>query len=193
MKRVTLIIIVIISLGLISLVLYNGFRTKTNSELKTYENSNFSFQYPADWVLTEYRTDDTSGRVLTLIKPEVLESLNTNAPVVDPGYADELVIYKWDSINNEYAVGGSWEGKRIYNNLADYFSNPNEFRMTQSTGDIMIGNQKAYEVIIGGAGANYGIMYEFDGVYELSFETAWDKSQLSNEQKRIIDSFYIKQ
>ena len=50
---------------------------------------------------------------------------------------------------------------------------------------------EASEVLIGGAGENYGVMVEQNGIYELSFETAQEKSALSEMQRKIFLSVKV--
>lgn len=154
---------------------------------KIYSNSkyNFSLKYPNGWTLEESSQTDLTGRIISLRSPETSQLLNERK--IDSGYSYNLVVSFWPTINNEYARGGSWIGQRNYSSLADYFTDKNAFK--QKTGSITVAGQNAYEVSIGGAGANYGVMIEHDGIYELSFETAWDKSKLGSTEKQILSTF----
>ena len=154
---------------------------------KTYSNSkyNFSLKYPNGWTIEEPTNADTTGRVISLRSPETVQLLNERE--IDPGYSYNLVVSFWSNVNNEYARGGSWIDQRNYTSLTDYFTDKNAFK--QKIGSITVAGQSAYEVSIGGAGANYGVMIEYNGVYELSFETAWDKSKLGSTEKQILSTF----
>mgnify|MGYP001564321650 FL=1 len=154
---------------------------------KTYSNSKyrFSLKYPNGWTIEESTNADTTGRIISLRSPETAKLLQERK--IDLGYSYNLVVSFWPNINNEYARGGSWIGQRNYTSLADFFTDKNAPK--QKTGNITIDGQTAYEVIIGGAGANYGVMIEHNGVYELSFETAWDKSKLGSAEKQILSTF----
>lgn len=154
---------------------------------KTYSNSkyNFSLKYPDGWTIEESLNMDDTGRVISLRSSETVKGLQERK--IDPGYSYDLVVSFWSNINNEYARGGSWVGQRDYISLADFFTDKNAFK--QKIGSITVAGQNAYEVSIGGAGANYGVIIEHNGVYELSFETAWDKFQLSPTQKQILYTF----
>lgn len=154
---------------------------------KTYSNSkyNFSLKYPNGWTTEESSQTDLTGRIISLRSPETSQLLNERK--IDSGYSYNLVVSFWPTINNEYARGGSWIGQRNYTGLADFFTDKNALK--QKIGNTTIAGQNAYEVSIGGAGANYGIMIEHNGIYELSFETAWDKSKLGSTEKQILSTF----
>ncbi len=154
---------------------------------KTYSNSkyNFSLKYPDGWAIEESSRADTIGRVISLRSPEIAQLLQERK--IDSGYSYNLIISFWPDINNEYARGGSWIGQRNYTSLVDYFTDKNALK--RKTGNINVAGQNAYEVSIGGAGLNYGVMIEHNGIYELSFETAWDKSKLGPVEKQILSTF----
>ena len=165
--------------------------TNTNidtSEWKTYENTvlGFSLQYPADWTLVEASSSgDSLGQVISIQSPETAEMLQNG--LIDFGYSKDVVVSFWSSINNEYARGGSWVGQREYSGLADYFTDENAPK--EKVGIITVDGLPAYEVSIGGAGLAYGVMVENSGIYEISFPTAWGKTQLSTTQQMILSTF----
>jgi hypothetical protein len=63
-----------------------------------------------------------------------------------------------------------------FKNLDELMANKPPFLQEQST--LQLDNNKAYLVTIGGFGANDGILVEYRGVYQLSFETI-DKGLVS--------------
>lgn len=181
-RRAIFIIIVIISLGAVGLILF-----KKPADWKRYSSAdyNFSLSYPGEWTLEEFPQTDLTGRIISLRSPEVFQLLQDYK--IDPGNSYNLLVSFWPTINNEYARGGSWIGQRNYSGLDDFFTDENAFK--QKIGDITVAGHNAYEVKIGGAGENYGIMIERNGIYELSFSTAWDKSKLGSVEKQILSTF----
>lgn len=167
--------------------------TNTNSSVdtsdwKTYSNINysFSFQYPGNWTLEEKSSNENdSGKIVSLQSPETLEMLNNGT--IDPAYAENIVVSFWPSINTESARGGSWVGQREYSSLADYLTDSGAPKT--KVGEITIDGLPAYEVSIGGAGLAYGVMIEKNGIYEIAFLTAWDKSQLGTTEQEILSTF----
>ena len=154
---------------------------------KTYSSSKYNFylKYPNGWTLEESSQTDLTGTIISLRSPETTQLLNERK--IDPGYSYNLAVSFWPNINNEYARGGSWRGQRNYTNLTDFFTDKNTPK--QKVGNIAVAGQNAYEVSIGGAGTNYGVMIEHGGIYELSFGTAWDKSKLGSTEKQILSTF----
>lgn len=158
------------------------------ADWKTYTNEaySFSFKYPTDWKLEEpSQAEMVNGVVVSLRSPATEELLQEEK--IDLGYSYDLVVSFWSNIKNESARGGSWEGQRNYTDLADYFTDKNAVK--HKTGEITVNGQTAYEVSIGGAGLNYGVMIEHNGIYQLSFETTWDKSKFSSIGSQILSTF----
>ncbi|MEK7451845.1 MAG: hypothetical protein AAB664_00750 [Patescibacteria group bacterium] len=159
------------------------------SDWKTYTSTayHFSLKHPPTWTITEYPDAEKTGRIVDFQSPETMKLLQEKK--IDPGYSHDVVMFFWPNINNEYARGGSWIGQRTYANLEDFFTDKQSFK--QKTGTIELAGQRAYEISSGGNGLNFGVMLEHDGVYELSFETAWDKTKLTTEQKQILSTFTL--
>ncbi|MBP9869350.1 hypothetical protein KBC59_02220 [Patescibacteria group bacterium] len=156
-----------------------GWQTYTNRERA------FSFQYPKGWILKEHVATSTEGEIVVLVGPEA-DQIYTKRKR-DPGYSYGFIVSFWPTINQAVNTGDDWIGKRPYVDLADFLTD--ERVSTQKTGTIMIDGQMAYEVLLGGAGQSYAVMIERDGIYELFFPTAWEKSALDSVQKKILSSF----
>ncbi|MCH7492910.1 hypothetical protein IID19_05000, partial [Patescibacteria group bacterium] len=129
---------------------------------------------------------DSSGQVISIQSPESTERLENR--MIDPAYSQNVVVSFWSSINSEHARGGSWIGQREYDNLTDYFTDENA-PFKKKIGEVAVDGLLAYEVSIGGAGLSYGVMIEHDGIYEITFLTAWDKSQLGTIEQEILSTF----
>lgn len=108
-----------------------------------------------------------------------------------PEYSHDLIVSFWPDINSFYNNTNGAGLKKTYDNLAEYMAeknNPNKV-----IGKLTVAGQSAYEAILGGGeGANYSILIENGGIYHLSFETAWDKSELTTIQQQILSSFRFK-
>lgn len=159
---------------------------------KTYTNTvyGFTFKYPSDWVLGETpELVASTGGMLTLQSPTTKQQLTEGK--IDPGYSNNFEVSFWSNINNTYARGASWDGQRDYTNLQDFFTDTNAPK--HKVGETTVAGQKAFEVTIGGAGQSYGVMLEHNGIYELSFATAWDKSKLGSTEKLILSTFTFTQ
>lgn len=137
---------------------------------KTYSSStyNFSLKYPNEWILEEFPQPDFAGRVIALKSPQTIKLLNERK--ISPGYSHDVVVSFWPTINNEYALGGSWIDQRQYKDLKDSL-NDKASLFKRKIGDTMVAGQEAYEISIVGESSNYGVILEHGGIYELSFET----------------------
>lgn len=161
---------------------------------KEYKNTQykFSFVYPEDWAQQSAEETLVWGEdaIVSLISPTTAAAHKSYTEQGMLGSANtDLVVSRWDSINESGAKGGEWIGQSEYSSLEDYFNDPYEGRSKQKIGELLIADQKAYEVIIGGHGAEYGIMMERAGaVYELRFLTIGDKASVTEEAKKIIES-----
>jgi hypothetical protein len=159
--------------------------TTNTASWKTYTNDTygFSFQYPSNW------TEKTLAE-----SAQVIVSSADTTDLVDKGelhsaYANNLVITRYPSINEDNARGGSSiYMKESYANLKEYVSDQNALK--RKTGETVIDGKTAYEVGIIGYGANFGIMLEKENnIYEFSFERKASRSELSNEENLILSSF----
>lgn len=162
------------------------------ADWKTYSNNkyDFSLKYPKEWILKEFSKSETdlTGAIFSLKSSESNQLLNGGTYPGYEIYEYNLMVSFWPTINNAYARGGSWRNQKNYTNLADFFDDKNAPK--QKIGETTIDGENAYEVVIGGFMSNYGIMIEHDnGIYELSFQTASDKSKLSPTEKQILSTF----
>lgn len=166
----------------------SGIEEDELKDWKTYRNEEYGFEvrYPGEWILkTATQEQLTEGEIISLESSDTQQLLQEKKIV--PGYSRNIVISYWSDINNSFAKGGEWIGQWQYKNLADYFSD--EMALKKKIGDLTIGNQKAYEVTIGGMLSNHGIMIEHNGIYELSFERSADKSKLGSIENQILSTF----
>ncbi|HLD20857.1 MAG TPA: PsbP-related protein [Patescibacteria group bacterium] len=168
--------------------------TKVNipSGYEEYRNEDlgFSFMYPGDWELTDYA--DTihvqRGMVVGVNTPDTRELIE--ARKLPPDSEMNLVVSHWDDINNTYAqAGGGSESRYDYESLEEYLTD-DIYRMVQMQGETTVDGVMAYEVIVGGYGAYYGIMFEHNGLYQLLFPRNPDNT-LSEEEKAVLDSFTL--
>ena len=155
---------------------------------KTYINNKygFSFKYPADWTMNDKLSPDelTIGAILWLQSPQTKELLLEGKK--DWGYQFDLSLSFINNINDKYSPFG--DGVCVkYNNLENAFSY--NIPLLTKIGEVVVNGVKGYEVIMGGAGSAYGVMFEHSGVYLLGFDTAGNKSAMSPEQKTILSTF----
>jgi hypothetical protein len=138
---------------------------------KTYTNEQygFTFLYPSDWeVYQPTESQVKEGVVVSLQSPYGKERAS-----IRDSYAADLVVSRWDTVNTEFLTG---QKQTTFKNLDELMTNRPPFLQEQST--LQLDNNKAYLVTIGGFGANDGILVEYKGVYQLSFETI-DKGLVS--------------
>lgn len=168
----------------------NSNKPVDTSNWKTYKHTNpaFSLEYPSDWTFTVADADErTTGELISIQSPASAAALRNRT--INSEYSNDVTVSFWQDINNEYARGGSWVGVREYSSLADYLTDADAPK--SKIGEITIDGYPANEVSIGGAGLEYGVMIQHSGIYEISFPTSWDRSQLSSIQKTILASFQI--
>lgn len=196
--RLLILLIILLLVASSAFILYKFITPKKSSNQatqktetfgwKTYENKelDFSFKYPADWVAN--KKGDQYGTLATFRSPQTQKLLNEKQ--IDPGYSFDLVVSYWSSINNFDAMGGSWVGAWSYINLEDYFTDTQASK--RKIKEVILDDQKAYLVSIGGAGSNLGIMAENKGIYQLSFETHSNdngNNKLTDTETQIISTF----
>ncbi len=153
----------------------------------TNEEFGFSFSYPSDWVQVEH-DDAENGLILTLETPDTQELIDNRQ--VDPGYRYNLAIYRYSDINNMHAQGSAGPETRYdYESVDEFLNDETVVKTTIKIGDITIDEVPAHEVIVGGAGAAYGVFIEQDSLFLLVFERATDKDRLGDVEKEILTSF----
>lgn len=143
---------------------------------KKYKNKDRGFQikYPKNWTFTETKNKDDfkTGQVASLKAPKS---------------SSEIVIFYWDDINNEYALGGENAKEGDYKDLKEYITS--EGTLKDKTGEIVLNGQDAYEVEIHSYSSNYGVMVENDGIYEISFVGILDSLEMNSVEKHILSTF----
>lgn len=156
---------------------------RESTEWVTYSDPRlgFSFLYPKDWQVQSYATATIPG--LTLRSPETKRKLQNGELL---GYDFDFTVDVWPDINVAEKNGDQWIGKRIYKNLDDFMTDKKS--LEQSTGTTTVDGLPAYEVIIGGDGQFYAVLVEREKLYEFGFQTAWDKTYLTPDQKKILSS-----
>jgi hypothetical protein len=147
-----------------------------------------SFEYPKDWLVKEVNDESKqAGIVFDLVSPQQHDDYLKGDTKVD----SDLFISFWQDINNEYALGGDWQGRRTYLDMADYLTSP-EFGYKKS---LRIVNSQGYDVhfvTIGGQGESYGVMVQnAKGIYEFNFASTLDEKSASPQVKRIVQSIKI--
>ncbi|MDQ5938557.1 MAG: hypothetical protein QG603_416 [Patescibacteria group bacterium] len=153
--------------------------------LYTNKRYGFEFKYPNNSLLEE-GTEDNSGTI-TYLKVFDREAKNLEGKNI-PGYFTYMTVSYWDDLNNEYAKGGSWMGQRHYGSLEDMFTDDKAFIQKES--EIELAGIKAYEVIVGGYSATYGIMFEYNnGVYRIDFPDEIQHKPNVSVREEIISTF----
>ncbi len=151
--------------------------------LYTNDSIGIQFEYPDDW--SQVESEDRGSGIVTAFRSQATVDGLANKQV-DPGYSYDLIVRYWPDVNNEYARGGTWVGGREYSGLDDLLSDTKG--MKQKIGELEAGGELGREVIIGGAGAAYGVIFERDGIYEFAFLTAGEKEQLSEDAAMVLES-----
>ncbi|MBT5808189.1 hypothetical protein HOI18_02835 [Candidatus Uhrbacteria bacterium] len=196
MKRSHLLILLIIALLAAGFTYYSSTSSVTDTsvsdEYLEYSNEEFgfSFMYPSDWELTEFTENDhvVSGWVVGVKVADTEQFIEDRRLPNDIKY--NFVVSYWDDINNKYAqAGGGIDSRYDYKSLGEYL-NDDVFRMVQLEGGTAVDGVQAYEVIVGGFGATYAVMFESDGLYQLLFSRHSD-AHLNEEEKKVFNSFQL--
>ena len=145
------------------------------ADWKTYTNIKygFEFKYPSTWKI-EYKTNTPTGyyfvdQEVFLQSPATVEGLK--AKTINPGYQYDL---HFSYIDNGTAYGGE--------------AAPDPAK--KFLGKIIVGGVSASEYTVGGQGQSYLVEIDHNlHMYVFSFDTAWDKSQLTQEQLQILSTF----
>lgn len=157
----------------------------------TYTNTGFSFEisYPNTFLLKE-NNDTKQKETGAIAEFLVFDGKARNLRGEDnPGYFPYLTISYWEDINDDYAKGGSWVGEREYENLEDFFTDDNSTIIKEA--EIELSGIKAYEVTVGGYGANYGIMFEHNnGIYRIEFPFVQNPPE-ETIKKKLLSSFKL--
>ena len=154
-----------------------------SKEWKTFsdERLGFSFDYPTEWEMTSYVTSTVPG--LHLRSPEIIRQVQNHEI---EGYDIDFAVSVWPDINTREKSGG-WIGKRTYKDLEDFIAN-NTDPSEPSTGTTTIDGLLGHEISVGGNGVFYAVLLERNKLYEFDFISAWDKSCLTLDQKKILSS-----
>lgn len=142
---------------------------------KTYTNTQYgySFKYPSDWVIVPNGVND--------ISMNTTQQVFLRSPATIAGISAKTInlAYSYDLVVSYFSDGTAWAGE------AGPGSPVNSGTTTA------IGSIAAKDYIRGGQGQNYAaiIDQDFPKFWELSFETAWDKTKLTDTQRQILSTF----
>jgi hypothetical protein len=155
---------------------------------KEYRNTvhQISFSYPENWTIYDFLTE--KGYV-EFISPTTQECLTRGNCSAGGPYNDMVISYNMDI--NDFLGGANWMGRRHYENLEDFMSEPpSEYALVQKTGEIRIAGQKGYEISVDPAD-EYGILVERDGgIYFIHMPSLHlNAPDALAAKKKIISSF----
>lgn len=157
---------------------------------KEYKDSKnrFSFFYPELW---ETKPNQNNGAQVSFIRPSLKEKITKGNGVSNGQYFYEesgfsLVVSHWDDINE--VIEDEFSGKRQYSSLAEFINDPQV--PTKKIGEISLNGAQGHEVINPGVSTQYAILFERpDGIYQIEFSDIPQKENLSDDDKKIIESF----
>lgn len=123
----------------------------------------FSFYYPETWKIIKPTVEQVALGAIVFLQDPGAQKLDSS---VDSGYVYSVRISKQDQQDNNSVI-------------------------LQDLGETMVGNKKGQQLIFNGASSSsrYGVSIENDGVYEILFDFAWDETQLSQEEKKLLSTF----
>ncbi len=168
----------------------SGDQTNITKGYKRYDDSKnrFSFMYPNDW---EMANPKQNGAIVAFIRPSLKERINkavdqTGGSTYD-GPSFSLVVSYWNNVN-KVVEDENYVDKRNYSHLSDFVND--QHVPIKKIGEIMVGNIKGYEIINPGISGQYALLLErADGVYQIEFSDVTRKEELSDKDKKIIESF----
>lgn len=166
-----------------------------------YESKEYGFRvdYPSDWKARGNAKDYYyPSNIVNLVSPGLL---NPNDPLI-ADYDKEEIYYKINNFNdpslNDFFMYNSDISIRIYssmqdehgaNSIKDLVDNNNEIRVIGKT---KIGGIEATEVIWGGEGESYVIIFENNGYfYEIVLNRTSGKENISDTVKQILSTFQL--
>ncbi|MDD3006323.1 MAG: PsbP-related protein [Candidatus Pacebacteria bacterium] len=155
-----------------------------------YDNKEekFNLDYPENWTVKEDK-DEYGNTIVKLTSPETMENARMESGVVEgetvEPVADVIVHYAptvaESSINKANGYGATTMRELIG-------KDPNITRITEAG----LNGVQTMEVIVSGEGDSYGKYIEKDGrLYEISFTYRADKGSLTEEEKKILESFEV--
>jgi len=137
-----------------------------------YENGkhHYSFSYPSDWKLTEANNGDFV-QLITKETKNKADYIRQNDIGTEYAMNDFSVSY-CPNINSGCSLfGGDWTGKREYENLTDFISEPSsKVRIGGNVKNTFVGKERAYEIVQQELPIQT-ILLEHNGIFILTFES----------------------
>ncbi len=199
---------IVILFGLIGFIVWQAWSNNKDREPQTDQQSNtdqqdsisdgykrynepkgkFSFVYPISWEMVAPAQID--GEIIALVRPTLKETIrnatNQNGVSTYDGPQFSLVVSHWNDVN-QVLKDENYVGKRTYSNLSDFLSD--QHVPVKKIGEIVVDGVNGYEVINPGVVGQYAFLLERqEGIYQIEFSDVAKKENLSNEDKKIIES-----
>ncbi len=150
------------------------------STWKTYTNSQygFSFMYPGDWIEDKIGSD---GEVTSLSSPETIKERKNCVEGCGPDISFNYHLNIRDLRDVKY---NGVKAQTLY----DYVHSGNGAIINVEP--IIISGQSGFDMVYAGESGVYAILIQKDShIYEIIFDNAFDKNQLSTTDNQILSTF----
>lgn len=155
-----------------------------------YENeeAGFRLDFPGDWTVKENK-DEGGNIIVTFVSPETTAAVNKEIEAMGQNYGQA----EWD-VEISYSATVAQEAENV---AGGYGATTLEELIRKNSlitkiGERELNGVKATEAIIGGEGDSYGVYMEKDGrLYKILFNHA-DKGSLSEQDKKLLETFEVK-